>query len=64
MLFRSFAAKPGYFKVPVPPGQDGRLWSFRTTSGYRTLMTVPPCLARDARELLLPAEVIEADRRR
>ncbi len=53
-----FAAKPGYFNLPVPPGQDGRLWSFKTTSGNRILMTVPPYLARDASELLLPAEVV------
>jgi hypothetical protein len=53
-----FTAKPAYFNLPVPPGQDGRLWSFKTTSGNRILMTVPPCLARDATELLLPAEVV------
>ena len=58
-----FAAKHGYFNVPVPPGTDGKLWSFKTAAGgNRTLMTVPPCLARDASELLLPAEVVERDR--
>jgi len=54
-----FPAKPGYFSVPVQQGEDGRLWKFENTSGQRTLMTVPPCLARNARELLLPAEVVE-----
>jgi hypothetical protein len=54
-----FAAKPGYFSVPVDSGEDGRLWKFENTSGQRILMTVPPCLARNAKELLLPAEVVE-----
>ncbi len=57
-----FEARPGYFKVPVPSGSDGQLWKFAHTSGQRLLMTVPPCLARDGRELLLPAEVLEGSR--
>ncbi|MBY0514409.1 MAG: hypothetical protein K2P78_10910 [Gemmataceae bacterium] len=56
-----FDGKPGYFSIPVPAGQDGKLWQFANTSGKRLLMTVPPCLARSPRELLLPAEVVEAD---
>ncbi|MDO8544532.1 MAG: DUF4838 domain-containing protein [Opitutaceae bacterium] len=59
-----FAARPGYFSIPVPRGQDGRLWSFKTTNGNRTLMTVPPSLARNASELLLPEEVVQKDSRR
>ena len=55
------AADEGWFKVPVPPGQDGRLWKFADSQGQRLLMTVPPYLARRADELLLPAEVVEAD---
>ena len=51
----------GWFKIPVPAGQDGRLWKFENSQGQRLLMTVPPCLARSAEELLLPAEVVEAD---
>ena len=57
----TFGARPGYFSVAVPAGMDGKLWSFKHSSGSRMLMTVPPCLARDAAELLLPAEVIEKD---
>ncbi|MBL9178035.1 MAG: DUF4838 domain-containing protein [Verrucomicrobiaceae bacterium] len=57
----TFAAKPGYFSVKVPAGQDGQLWSFKHSGGNRLLMTVPPCLARDASELLLPEEVVEKD---
>jgi len=54
--------KANFYSVPVGPGQDGRLWSFHFSAGTRRLMTVPPCLARNPRELLLPREVVEADR--
>ena len=54
----------GWFKIPVPEGQDGKLWKFENSNGQRLLMTVPPYLARNAEELLLPAEVIEADAKR
>lgn len=51
----------GWFNAPVPEGHDGRLWRFENSQGQRLLMTVPPYLARSAGELLLPAEVVEAD---
>lgn len=51
----------GWFKAPVPPGQDGRLWKFENSRGQRLLMTVPPYLARSAEELLLPREIVELD---
>jgi hypothetical protein len=53
-----------YFSVPVPPDQAGRLWCWRHCSGQCRLMTVPPYLARNERELLLPREVVEADGKR
>jgi hypothetical protein len=53
--------RAGYFRIPVPEGQDGRLWKFDGCAGRRALMTVPPWLARSGRELLLPLEVVEAD---
>jgi hypothetical protein len=56
-----FESKPGYFSIPVPAGEDGKLWSFKHSAGNRFLMTVPPCLARDAKELLLPEEVVVKD---
>ena len=56
-----FDGKPGYFRVPVAAGQDGKVWMFANSAGRRLLMTVPPCLARSPRELLLPAEVVRAD---
>jgi len=59
----AFNPKAGYFETPVPAGQDGKLWSYK---GYwhkarLMLMTVPPYLARNAKELMLPKEVVEAD---
>ncbi len=55
----AFKDRAHYFSVPVPPGQDGKLWSL--SGGHILLMTVPPYLARSAEELLLPKEVVEAD---
>ena len=57
----TFAAKPAHFSIPVLAGQDGKLWKFQNSQGQRLLMTVPPCLARNERELLLPREVVERD---
>ena len=51
----------GWFSVPVPAGQDGKLWKFEGSQGVRQLMTVPPYLARSGKELLLPQEVVEKD---
>lgn len=59
----TFASKPGYFRVPVPPGESGRLWKLEQCAGDKMLMTVPPFLARSAAELLLPREVVEKDSR-
>lgn len=56
----TFDKKAGYFSVRVPEGEDGKLWKFENSVGQRLLMTVPPCLAREARELLLPEEVVKA----
>jgi hypothetical protein len=57
----TFDKKPGYFSIAVPAGQDGKLWKLQNSVGQRLLMTVPPCLARNERELLLPREVVERD---
>ncbi|MBL8828957.1 MAG: DUF4838 domain-containing protein [Planctomycetaceae bacterium] len=57
----TFDGKPDYYSVPVPPGEDGKLWSFYSCAGDKTLMTVPPFLARNTAELLLPREVVEKD---
>ncbi len=54
-------ADEGWFRVPVPEGEDGKLWKFENSQGQRLLMTVPPYLARTSEELLLPSEVVEKD---
>lgn len=58
-------SKPDFFSIPVPAGEDGKLWMLKgqTYEGRFMLMTVPPYMARSADELLLPQEVIEHDRR-
>jgi len=54
----------GYFSIPVKEGQDGSLWRIGTTPGNPTLrlLTVPPYLARNEQELLLPREVVEGSK--
>jgi hypothetical protein len=60
--FASDVFKSGnYFSIPVEPGQDGKLWQLASSAGRRLLMTVPPYFARNADELMLPREVVEAD---
>ena len=49
--------------VTVPEGQDGKLWQIRYGRGPIRLLTVPPYFARTAAELLLPKEVVDADRK-
>jgi hypothetical protein len=61
-LAHTFDGPPGYFSIPVAASEDGQLWKFEHTAGDRLLMTVPPYLARNAEELLLPAEVVETDK--
>lgn len=53
-----------HFSIPVPRGMDGRTWSFEAdvNKEHLWLMTVPPYMARNPGELLLPREVVEADR--
>jgi hypothetical protein len=58
-----FPAKPGYFQVKVPNGQDGKLWKMQQCAGERMLMTVPPVFARSPQDLLLPVVVLPKDRK-
>jgi hypothetical protein len=52
----------GYFNIPVAEGKDGTLWKIESNRAIRLrLMTVPPYVARNAGELLLPAEVLDPD---
>ena len=62
-VFDFSTAEEGWFNVPVPEGEDRKLWKFENSQGQRLLMTVPPYLARTSERLLLPAEVVEKDSR-
>ncbi len=61
VVFDFGKSEDGWFSVPVPAGQDGKLWKFENSQGTRQLMTTPPYLARTGAELLLPSEVVEKD---
>lgn len=52
-----------YVSVPVPEGQDGKLWKIHRLAGKFRLLTVPPYGAGSAEDLLLPVEVIERNGR-
>jgi len=56
------ATAGGYYTISVPAGQDGRLWKLDRVGGPWLLLNVPPYLARRPSELLLPREVVEADK--
>jgi hypothetical protein len=57
-----FAAKPAYFSVKVPEGQDGRFWRMNQCAGDRQLMTIPSVFSRHPRDLLLPAELVRKEK--
>ena len=53
----------GYFNIPVQEGEDGTLWRVYCNKRFTLrLMSVPPYLARNERELMLPEEVVEKDK--
>jgi len=62
-LFWLNGREPNYYSVPVPPGEDGRVWQMRYAKGAVRLLTVPSCFATTPAALLLPREVLEADQR-
>lgn len=49
---------PGYFTISVPAGQDGKLWKIEDALGEVRLLNVPPYLARNEDEILLPREIV------
>ncbi|MHC4401531.1 MAG: DUF4838 domain-containing protein [Planctomycetota bacterium] len=53
--------EPNFYSVTVPEGQDGKLWRIRYGRGPVRLLTVPPCFARSAEELLLPKGAVDSD---
>lgn len=50
-----------FFSVPVPESQSGEWWKFEQIRGQKQLLTVPPFLARQPSEALVPAEVVEME---
>ena len=50
-----------FHAIEVPAGQDGRLWKIHQGSKPVRFLNVPPYLARNGEELLLPREVVERD---
>lgn len=46
------------FEVPVPPGQDGRVWSYRDCVGTIDLQSVPPWSGPTPGVLLLPTDYL------
>lgn len=53
-----------YWEIPVPAGMDGKLWLFQDVEGAGLrVLSIPPYFARRAEELLLPREVVEADKK-
>lgn len=56
------AGENAYFSHPVPEDMDGKIWKFEQCNNNCYLMTVPPQVARHPGELLLPKEVVKADK--
>ncbi|MGK0197050.1 MAG: hypothetical protein ACI91J_000315 [Yoonia sp.] len=50
-----------FLSAPVPESQAGKLWSLAHISGRVSLLNVPPFLAADPQQLLLPSEVLESE---
>lgn len=55
---RNTEMSEGYFNIFVPAGQGVTLWQLKSSSSTTVrLLTVPPYLARNEKELLLPKDV-------
>ncbi len=50
-----------YFNIPVPTGQDGKIWRINNHAGGIELMSVPNYISSSVAGLLLPEEVVLAD---
>lgn len=53
--------EPNFYSLPVPAGQDGKVWHIRYGNGPIRLLTVPPCFSDTPQGLLLPKEVVQKD---
>lgn len=62
VVAREVNAQPAYIRVPVPPGMDGKPWSFlNLIPRHLWLCNVPNYLSRSPAGLLVPREVAVAD---
>lgn len=52
-----FGTQRGIIRIPVPSGQDGKVWKFHENRGQRLPLNVPPWFAASPDELLVPAGV-------
>lgn len=52
-----YAGGNDYIVLAVNQGQDGKAWCVRNVSGSLSLMNIPPFLAVNPYELLIPEEV-------
>jgi uncharacterized protein (TIGR00369 family) len=59
--FKDLKNNSDYFAVPVPAGEDGKLWKLDQYTQGIELLTVPSYFTRNPGELLLPAEVVKKD---
>jgi hypothetical protein len=51
-----------FARVDVPPGMDGKLWSFKQLAlGHMWFFNLPNVLAASPGAMLLPREVVEGD---
>ncbi len=50
-----------FYSVPVPPGEDGKLWHAKYVNRSLRLLTVPHYFSTTPQGLLLPKEVVEKD---
>lgn len=62
-VVHELSGESGYVSIPVPRGEDGTFWRFRgLVGGQVRLLTVPPYMAPNPSQLMLPREVVEADK--
>ena len=57
------AETTGFHTIDLSAAQAGRLWRLSQTRAAWLFLNVPPYLARRPSELLLPKEIVEADRK-